>query len=295
MQKRQNMNTISIDSRQKTLILMLIVSVVFHLVFLWLLHKNQWLFFTPEKIQKSRPEEVTIVFPENKEADKVRKIVENRNANNLRPEKSDLISDRNSRAADRKSLPRKGSLPASSGNSELANLSLRQSVLSRRSSSGKTFSKKALVGETTRQPNLLAQKEAAVLSAMQENEGSGENLNQKDFSALEVGGLTLSSYQWNWAPYVIAMKRKLAHVWVPPAAWYMGLIHGATVIKFTIDRQGKIIGMRVLKHKGHNSLKISSTRAIESLFPFLPLPEDFPEETLTIIAELIYQNLSQER
>lgn len=282
------MSSILIDNRQKTLFLTLLVSIVLHLGLLLLLHKNQWLVYNPDSAEKSISEEVTIVFPENKEPETIKKIVENRNANDLRPEQSDLLSDRNSQARNMEATARRGPLPSSKGNTDLPNLAGKKSIFSKSAFPNKQFSKQALGGETIKRPSLLAQKEAALLSNTQDSEGSDENLDQKDFSVLEVGGLTLSTYKWSWAPYVIAMKRKLKHVWIPPVAYYMGLIHGTTVIKFTINRQGKMTGMRVLRHKGHNSLEISSSQAIESLFPFLPLPDDFPDETLTIMAELIY-------
>ena len=45
------------------------------------------------------PEEVTVIFPENKPESKPRQIVENMNENEETPDESDLLSDRNSRAA----------------------------------------------------------------------------------------------------------------------------------------------------------------------------------------------------
>jgi len=282
------MSSVSIDNRRKTLTLMLLLSVLLHLGFFWLLNSHEWFLYNPHTNEKTVPEEVTFVFPENKQKDKVRKIVENQNANDLKPSQSDLLSEHDSQARNPEAASATGPLPSSRGNSELPNLAARRTNEANYMFPNKPFSKQALGGETMERPSLLAQKEAALLANTQSGEGSGENLEQKNFSVLEVGGLTLSTYKWDWAPYIIALKRKLVRVWVPPAAYYMGLVHGSTVIKFTITRQGKMTGMRVLKHRGHNSLEISSSKAIEALFPFLPLPDDFPDETLTIMAELIY-------
>ncbi|MEJ2054361.1 MAG: energy transducer TonB, partial [Calditrichaceae bacterium] len=106
----------------------------------------------------------------------------------------------------------------------------------------------------------------------------------------------LSTYEWEWAPYINAMKNKLERVWYAPTAYYrLGLIHGYTVIRYTVDRSGNMTDMEVLYQEGHNSLEISSVSAIKALFPFLPLPENFPEETLTITVKLIYPDLRARR
>jgi TonB family protein len=121
-------------------------------------------------------------------------------------------------------------------------------------------------------------------------------LQQKKFSVEDIGAITLSTYQWEWAPYINAMKNKLNRVWYAPTAYYkLGLIHGYTIIRYTIDRSGNITNMEVLNHNGHSSLENSSVSAIKALFPFLPLPENFPEETLTITVKLIYPNLRARR
>ena len=121
-------------------------------------------------------------------------------------------------------------------------------------------------------------------------------LQQRKFSVEDIGAISLSTYRWEWAPYINAMKNKLHRVWYAPTAYYkLGLIHGQTIIRYTIDRSGNITDMEVLNHNGHSSLENSSVSAINALFPFLPLPENFPEETLTITVKLIYPNLRARR
>ena len=87
------------DRQQKILLIALIISVLLHFGFFWLLEFKNLLAFesTPKT---SIPEEVTIVFPENKSAseDIPREIVQNMNENEEIPEQSNLLSDRNSRA-----------------------------------------------------------------------------------------------------------------------------------------------------------------------------------------------------
>jgi outer membrane biosynthesis protein TonB len=184
----------------------------------------------------------------------------------------------------------------SSGNTPFSNLSNAPSKRSPALFQNKKFKKEALRGSSSKTPSERYQEEQKASTPSVESEGSNQMLDQKAFSVEEVGALTLSTYKWKWAPYINAMKNKLNRVWFPPSAYYqLGLIHGHTIVKYTISRSGEILGLTVLDHQGHKSLEISSTKAIESLFPFLPLPDDFPDETLTIRAKLVYPDLRRRR
>lgn len=118
---------------------------------------------------------------------------------------------------------------------------------------------------------------------------------QKSFSAQEVGDFRLSTYDWNYVPWQQAFIGKLYRVWQAPSAWYMGLIHGHTVIKFRISRDGRLLGYEVLEHNGHESLQTGNVNAIESVFPFRQLPESFPDDYLEITFRMIYPNLRDYR
>jgi len=289
------MSSITADRRQRTLFLTLVFSILFHIGVLWFLNSNEWLLFKPESLEKTIPEEVTFLFPENKPAEKRFKIVENQNANNLKPDDTGLLADQNSQARNMKSSDKTGALPQSNGNTDLINLSNPSSERGKKTYTQKQFSREALTGYSKNKALPRAEKSAAYEN-VKRSQGTNERMKQQEQSVLEVGGLTLSTYRWQWAPYVYAMKRKLKHVWIAPAAYYrLGLVHGASVIKFTINRDGSLAGMQLLRHKGHESLQISSMQAIEALFKFLPLPDDFPEESLTIIAELTYPDLTRGR
>jgi len=104
----------------------------------------------------------------------------------------------------------------------------------------------------------------------------------------------LSTYDWKWAPYINSMKQKLYQVWqTPPAYHKLGRIYGSTKIIFEISKQGDLLNIEILEHKGHESLRESSIKAIESIFPFKPLPANFPDPSLKITAMLIYPNLRE--
>jgi len=286
-----NCNLFFMNKQTKIIGISILLSILFHGFLLWMIGHEQWLEFKrPLKIE-SPPEELAFTFPENKPRpvpNKPREVVQNKNFNNRVPAQSSLLSDKNSQARNPLPTKNKGNMPYSSGNSPLANLSPANTRI--QNFRQKKFSKKALVGissQASRSPSLFDRQKSSP-SAVR-SEGSNNRMDQKKFSVEEVGALTLSTYQWEWAPYINSMKNKLSRVWFAPPAYYqLGIIHGYTIIQYTIDRKGKLVSYRVLKHVGHESLEKSSTQAIESLFPFIPLPDDFPEKTLTITAKLMY-------
>lgn len=283
------------DRRQKILIIAFILSLLLHIGLFLAIKYFDW--FAPKhKLKKEQPTEVEIVFPENKpQPNMPREVVQNMNETEEIPDRADYLSDKNSRARNPEVTQQRSSNPNSKGNVPLSNLSKAPSRRSYTPTQKSSFSKNALRGSSTKTFTEQYQEEKSGQTSM-ESEGSNQMLNNKDFSVEEVGAMTLSTYRWAWAPYINRMKNKLYRVWYPPTAYYnLGLIHGYTVIRYTIDKQGKLVDFAVLDHNGHESLELSSTKAIEALFPFIPLPDDFPDETLTITAKLIYPNLRSRR
>lgn len=283
------------EKRKKILIIAFLLSLLLHMGFFWIADNRDWFVVDLSSAKPSTPEEVVITFPENK-PEPAHEIVQNMNENEQKPVTSNLLSDKNSRARNPVKSDIRGNQPQSSGNSPFANLSPPDIKRRFKTLPKPKFSTKALRGASAKTPTEAYREKQQHASATPQSSGSGQMLKQKQFSVEEVGALTLSTYKWAWAPYVNAMKSKLERVWFPPSAYYqLGLIHGYTVIKYTINRKGDIVGMHVLDHQGHESLRASSTNAIESLFPFLPLPDDFPDKTLTITAKLVYPDLRRRR
>ena len=90
-----------IDREKRKYVIAFVLSAMIHILFLVFLNADLYRIDLTEDKQDI-PEEVTIVFPENKP----KQVVENINENEQIPENSDLLSDRNSRAAnpERRSL-----------------------------------------------------------------------------------------------------------------------------------------------------------------------------------------------
>jgi len=112
---------------------------------------------------------------------------------------------------------------------------------------------------------------------------------QQQFSARDLGGLSFNTYEWDFAPYMLAMKKKVErNIFPPPAFTYMGLISGETIVKFKVMPGGEIRDLTVLQYTGHESLKETSVQAILNSSPFKPLPAHFPEDHLEVTAKFSY-------
>jgi hypothetical protein len=104
-----------------------------------------------------------------------------------------------------------------------------------------------------------------------------------------VGGISINTTAWDFAPYLLDLKQRVKQHWIPPLAFTaLGAIHGYTKINFRIYPDGKLEALAVIETNGHESLHRSSLNAIKGAAPFRPLPKDFPEEYLEITFGFYY-------
>ncbi len=110
-------------------------------------------------------------------------------------------------------------------------------------------------------------------------------------SANDLGGFSLSTYAWDFAPYMLELKKRVERNINPPSAFYMGLIEGTYIIQFVVDRAGTVLDIRVMDSRGNKALEETSYNAIKYSNPFRPLPNDFPDEVLTITGTFRFKNM----
>ncbi|MFQ5510966.1 MAG: energy transducer TonB [Candidatus Krumholzibacteriia bacterium] len=104
-----------------------------------------------------------------------------------------------------------------------------------------------------------------------------------------VGGISINTTAWDFAPYLLDLKQRIKQHWIPPLAFTaLGAIHGYTRIAFRIYPDGSMEALEVLESKGHDSLHRASSNAIRGAAPFRRLPDDFPEEYLDVIFGFYY-------
>ena len=288
---------------RKTIYIALIVSVLLHLIGLILI-TNDNLFAFSKTEPPEPPEPLELVFeqpkqPEQQLPEKFYEIVENPNASGDKPTQSDRLSTQSSISQAPVIMPgqirevpgseteqknRAASQQPTEEMQERLQQALEKSILAYKEN--RTFSRSALTGEMMTQEERETSEQPA---------NRGETMHRPDgFNADMVGDFALSSYEWEWAPWWLAFKRKLYRVWYVPAAYSeLGLIHRHTILSFKISRNGEITELKVLRQVGHSSLETSSVNAVEAVFPFLPLPKEFPDEYLEVALKLIYPNLRE--
>jgi outer membrane biosynthesis protein TonB len=107
--------------------------------------------------------------------------------------------------------------------------------------------------------------------------------------APEIGGFSLNTYEWDFAPYMLWLQKHVQrNIYPPPAFTHMGIISGRTMLRFRINRDGTLLGMELLGYDGHKSLMETSVRAVQLSAPFRELPKDFPEDYLEVTGHFEY-------
>jgi len=113
-------------------------------------------------------------------------------------------------------------------------------------------------------------------------------MDQRQSSAVEFGGFQLNTYAWDFAPYLLELKRRIQrNIYPPPVFTHLGL-GGNNALRFRILRDGTLVGPKLLEYDGEKVLVETSQKAVETSAPFPPLPGNFPEDFLEITARFQY-------
>jgi len=102
------------------------------------------------------------------------------------------------------------------------------------------------------------------------------------------GDFSLNTYEWNYGPWMRRFENELHRHWVAPYAYRLGVIHGKTLIKIVIEKDGRPSVLEIMETDGHQSLHDASLAALKAFSPYAPLPAGFPEENLVITLGLHY-------
>ena len=112
---------------------------------------------------------------------------------------------------------------------------------------------------------------------------------QRLAAAEALGGVALNTYEWDFAYYILDMKKKLREHTYPPVAFTrFGMSSGETELTFRVWPDGRASDIEVLGYEGHKTLMETSVDAVKDASPFAPLPDDFPEDYLELRWTFIY-------
>jgi outer membrane biosynthesis protein TonB len=116
-----------------------------------------------------------------------------------------------------------------------------------------------------------------------------ENWNNSASSAEALGGVSLSTYEWNYAPYLFYMKKRIReHLYPPQAFVQLGAISGQVTLRFILLRDGTVRDLEFINSEGHKSFIDPSLNSIRASDPFKPLPQSFPDPQLELTWTFIF-------
>jgi len=116
----------------------------------------------------------------------------------------------------------------------------------------------------------------------------GVTHDNRDSRARDMGGLAFNTYDWNFAPYMLFLKKKIGNNIFPPAKFYLGMMVGENLLRFRIYPDGELKGLELLGYEGHQLLTKTSHNAVDASAPFPQLPQNFPKPYLEVTVRFTY-------
>lgn len=257
----------------------IVVSIFLHLLISLFIQIDRGLFF-PEKTELMKKVEDRLVF-------ELVEIPENIKQE-LPDAKSDLVSDKNARAADLadSELPDSYS-PFQPGNFKFPEFQQPDYEIAKDSKPQHDSPADIL-------KDIQENKKSFIESFQANQQMQKTKTNDLEYDNLisqvkNRGGMSLNTYKWEFAPYLLEMKQKVQSHNNPPFAFtHLGAIDGDILLRFKVMQDGSIKDLEILASNAHYSLESTSTRAIQFSAPFKPLPSNFPKEYLEITALFSY-------
>ena len=273
------------------------LSILFHILLLLLYLFWGAGYFNP-KMPVQKQKSISVEFLRNRP--RSREVVETPENARIEkpPEKADLASDKNAYARDMNKDRNNGTEPFSQGISDVRELAkikgspVKPAMQGKNKTSGEkkdNYDQYATRVKPKRHASDFSKN--VLLGRMSNQYGQDQEqvpYKQTKTSADDVGGISFNTYNWNFAPYLLELKKRIQrNIYPPPAFTRLGF-GGENIIKFRIYPDGRLEALSVLKYNGEEALVETSRKAVEMSAPFMPLPEDFPEKFLEVTANFRY-------
>jgi len=259
----------------------IIFSVIAHILLLLLIQLDKSILF-PQQSEKSKQVEDRLVF----------ELIETPDIEDQIPDnESKLVSDKNTKASDlnNEKLTDKN-LPFQTGDTALKSFNEiypKQNQPEESSKNSEESITDILADINKNKPSFLDDfQKRQKLKKIKKNT---PEYDQEISSTRNKGGVKFNTYAWDFAPYMLQLKRKVQSNINPPYAFSrLGAIDGNTLIRFKIMQDGSMEDLEIIGSDAHYTLDDTSTRAITYSAPFIPLPTNFPEPYLEVTALFSY-------
>lgn len=106
---------------------------------------------------------------------------------------------------------------------------------------------------------------------------------------IESATVNLNTTTIKYASYLLHVKNKIENVWEYPAKAQRKGISGQLVIEFSINKNGSIYRVKILRSSGRKTLDRAAVKAIHDAARYNPFPHSWTINRLNIIGTFIYR------
>lgn len=100
--------------------------------------------------------------------------------------------------------------------------------------------------------------------------------------------ITFDTSEYRYAGYMKKLKEKIESIWEYPAAERKKGIYGDLKIRFTINKDGRLGSVELVRTSGYKALDDAALKALKDGEPYWPLPDDWGTNTYTVQGHFIY-------
>lgn len=100
--------------------------------------------------------------------------------------------------------------------------------------------------------------------------------------------VTFDTAGYEFAGYMRNLREKIESIWIyPPEAAAHG-IYGDLKIQFTINKDGRLGAVELVRTSGHKMLDDAAMKALKDGEPYWPLPDSWGKDSYTILGHFVY-------
>jgi len=101
--------------------------------------------------------------------------------------------------------------------------------------------------------------------------------------------ITLDTDDLMYTSYLQAMKKRIELIWKYPETARRDGLQGNLVMRFSINKSGRVDSIVVVKSSGYPELDEAARQALMDANPFNPLPDNWKKEYFTITGTFVYR------
>lgn len=102
------------------------------------------------------------------------------------------------------------------------------------------------------------------------------------------GTITFDTREFKYHGYLKKLRQRIESAWKYPQEAAERGIYGDLYIKFTINKNGSIGPIELLRTSGHSILDNAAMKAIREAAPYWPVPDELGKDSFTITGHFVY-------